>query len=68
MLRLSGYGLQIRLSGLLQINRECENYAKRCSHGDRHLGMGASSPKMRIGKRKSAASVSFRLGGVFVRK
>ena len=35
MLRLSGYGLQIRLSGLLQINRECENYAKRCSHGDR---------------------------------
>ena len=29
MLRLSGYGLQIRLSGLLQINRECENYAKR---------------------------------------
>ena len=38
------------------------------SHGDRHLGMGASSPKMRIGKRKSAASVSFRLGGAFVRK
>ena len=29
------------------------------SHGDRHLGMGASSPKMRIEKRKSvAASVS----------
>ncbi len=33
-----------------------------------HLGMGASSPKMRIEKRKSAASVSFRLGGAFVRK
>ena len=33
------------------------------SHGVRHLGMGASSPKMRIEKRKSAlASVSFRLG------
>ena len=36
--------------------------------GDRHLGMGASSPKMRIEKRKSAASVSSCLGGVFVRK
>ena len=30
----------------------------KASHGDRHLGMGASSPKMRIEKRKSAASVS----------
>ena len=29
------------------------------SHGVRHLGMGASSPKMRIEKRKSVASVSF---------
>ena len=49
---------------LLQINRECENYEIVMGH----LGMGASSPKMRIGKRKSATSVSFRLGGVFVRK
>ena len=33
------------------------------SHGVRHLGMGASSPKMRIEKRKSAASVSSCLDG-----
>ena len=36
-------------------------WCKESSHGVRHLGMGASSPKMRIEKRKSAASVSLRL-------
>ena len=40
------------------VETEAEELA-RYSHGDRHLGMGASSPKMRIEKRKSVASVSF---------
>ena len=43
-------------------------FLHRDSHGVRHLGMGASSPKMRIEKRKSAASVSSYLDGGGKRK
>ena len=48
-------------TGYLQASEKSMNAIDdrfRNSHGVRHLGIGASSRKMRIEKRKSAASVS----------
>ena len=49
MIRLARLHHGVAAQDGLQVHTELRN-----SHGVRHLGMGASSPKMRIEKRKSA--------------